>query len=343
MTIVANSGADAFLKRLPRDMAFYLVHGSDEGLIRERVRAIVHSHLEGDADPLRLIRFDGARLAREPGALVDEADAVPMFGGRRMIWIELQARDIAPALEPLFKRPPRDCAIVVEAGSLTKGSALRSAFEKMGHGASIECYPDDRRSLTALIEAEAREANLRIPADVRDYLIGFLGSDRMTTRGEVAKLLLYMAGKGEITIADVEAVVSDAGPSALDDALDSAFLGDNAGIEETANRFFADGGDPQQLLTAIVRRALLLQRLRLEIDQGRSLESVLQTQHVRMSPLRRGALEKQVGRWSAQKLARLPGSLWSASSRVRRDARMAKFITMRALWALASSARSGLT
>ena len=111
----------------------------------------------------------------------------------------------------------------------------------------------------------------------------------MTTRGEVAKLLLYMAGKGEITIADVEAVVSDAGPSALDDALDSAFLGDNAGIEETANRFFADGGDPQQLLTAIVRRALLLQRLRLEIDQGRSLESVLQTQHVRMSPLRRGA------------------------------------------------------
>lgn len=341
MTIVANSGADAFIKRLPRHMAFYLVHGSDEGLIRERARALVASLLEGDIDSLRLIRFDGDVLAREPGTLAEEADAVSMFGGHRVIWIEMQARDIAPALEPLFKQPPRDCAIVVEAGSLKKGHALRSAFEKMSPGASIECYPDDRRSLAALIEVEAREANIRIPPDVRDYLIEFLGSDRMTTRAEVAKLLLYAAGNAEVSIDDVEAIVSDAAPSPLDDALDSAFLGDNAGIEETANRFFADGGDPQQLLGAIVRRAMLLQRLRLEMDQGRSLENAMQAQYVRMSPLRRGMLEKQVGRWSTLKLGRLSGSLWSASSRMRRDAKMAKILATRTLWALASSARAG--
>ena len=59
----------------------------------------------------------------------------------------MRARDIGPALAPLFKAPPRDCAIVVEAGSLKKGTALRSAFEKMGNGVSIECYPDDRRTI----------------------------------------------------------------------------------------------------------------------------------------------------------------------------------------------------
>ena len=35
---------------------------------------------------------------------------------------------------------------------------------------------------------------------------------------------------------------------------------------------------------------------------------------------RRGMLEKQVGRWSTLKLGRLSGSLWSASSRMRRAA-----------------------
>ena len=119
-----------------------------------------------------------------------------MFGGHRVIWIELRGRDIAPALAPLFKAPPRDCAIVVEAGLLKKGSALRSAFEKMDKGVSIECYPDDRRGLAALIEAEARQAGLRIAPDVRDHLITFLGADRMTTRGEIAKLLLYVARQG---------------------------------------------------------------------------------------------------------------------------------------------------
>jgi DNA polymerase-3 subunit delta len=343
VTTVANSGADAFIRRLPPDMVFYLVHGSDEGLIRERSKGIVASLLDGDSDPLRLIRLDGDAVAREPGALAEEADSVPMFGGNRVIWIELQARDITPALEPLFKTPPRDCAIVVEAGSLKKGSALRSAFEKMSDGASIECYPDDRRSLAALIDAETRQAGLRMPPDVRDYLIEFLGSDRMTTRGEIAKLLLYMKGKAEVAVGDIEAIVSDAAPSPLDDAVDSAFLGDNAGIEESVNRYFGDGGDPQQLLSAIVRRAMLLQRLRLEMDQGRSLETVLQAQHVRMSPVRRGALEKQVARWTSLRLGRLPASLRTASGRVRQDAKLARILTTRALWAIASSARAGLS
>ena len=53
-----------------------------------------------------------------------------MFGGRRAIWIDAQGRDPLPALEPLFARPPDDCVIVVKAGILKKGTALRNAFEK---------------------------------------------------------------------------------------------------------------------------------------------------------------------------------------------------------------------
>jgi DNA polymerase III subunit delta len=343
VTTVTNSAADQFVKRAPRDMSFFLVHGNDEGLIRERCRGIVNSLLDGDSDPMRLIRFDGDALARDPGALVDEADSVPMFGGRRVIWIEAQARDLAPALEPLFKAPPRDCTIVVEAGSLKKGTALRSAFEKMSHGASVECYPDDRRSLGALIDAEARQAGLSVAPDVRDYLAGLLGSDRMTTRGEIAKLLLYVQGQGAVTIADVEAIVSDAAPSALDDAVDSAFLGDSAAVEETSNRYFADGGDPGSLLRVIVARALLLHRLRLAMDDGRSFETAVQTQYVRLSPIRRSALEKQAGRWSSSKLGGLLRALRPASANVRRDAYIAQPIAMRALWAIASSARAGLS
>jgi len=80
VTIVTNSGADVFVKRAPRDMIFFLVHGNDEGLIRERSRGIVNSLLDGDADPMRLVRFDGDALARDPGRLADEADSVPMLG-----------------------------------------------------------------------------------------------------------------------------------------------------------------------------------------------------------------------------------------------------------------------
>ena len=203
MTTISNMTADAFVKRPPRDMRFFLVHGSDEGLVRERAKALVGAALQGDADPLRLTRLDGDAVARDPGALADEAYAVAMFGGARAVWIEAQARDLLPALTPLFARPPVDCTIVVEAGSLKRGTALRSAFEKAEGAASIECYPDDKRTLGPLIEAEARAAGMTIAPEARDYLVGLLGSDRGATRSEIAKLTLYARGQSRIEIDDV--------------------------------------------------------------------------------------------------------------------------------------------
>src|SRR5580692_4856330 len=96
VTTISNMTADAFVKRPPRETRFFLVHGSDEGLVHERVKALTHAVLQGEADPLRLMRLDGDTVAREPGALADEVYAVSMFGGSRAMWIEAQARDLLP-------------------------------------------------------------------------------------------------------------------------------------------------------------------------------------------------------------------------------------------------------
>ena len=178
MTIITNRTADAFVKRPPRETRFFLVHGSDEGLVHERVKALALASLQGEADPMRLMRLDGDAVASDPGALADEVYAVSMFGGARAVWIEAQARDLMPALNPLFARPPVDCVVIVEAGSLKKGTALRSAFEKLDAAASVECYPDDRGTLGPLIDAEARAAGMTIAPDARESLIALLGADR---------------------------------------------------------------------------------------------------------------------------------------------------------------------
>jgi DNA polymerase III subunit delta len=341
MTIVANSSADAFIRRLPKDMQFFLVYGYDEGLIHDRTRQMIAALLGGDNDPMRLARIDGDAALRDPGAVLDEALEISMFGGDKVIWIEMQSRDVAPLIAPLAKQPPAHCSIVVEAGPLKKGAPLRSLFERMERGVAIECYADDRRALGALIEAEAREAGLRIAPDARDLLASLLGADRMTTRSEIAKLMLYAQGGAGIGIADVEAIIADAAPDALDDVVDSAFSGEAAAIEASAGRFFREGGDAALLMLALVRRLLLLHRIVLEISAGARMDSVLQMFSPRLPPGRKSALERQAARWSAARLGRLLTSLQNAAGRVRRHPKMAEFTAMRALWALGSSVRGG--
>ena len=339
MSVVNNAAADGFIHTLPKEVRFYLVHGQDEGLAHERVKRIVRNLIGGDSDPLRLVRLEGDAIAREPGGLADEAYAISMFGGARAIWIDAQGRDLLPALEPLFARPPTDCTIVVKAGQLKKGTGLRAALEGSPIGVAIECYSDDRDALASLIDAEARSAGLSIAPDARAALVALVGADRQTTRGEIAKLMLYARGKSRIEAEDVEAIVSDAAPSHLDELIDHALLGDPPAVEASAIRFFQEGGDPDHLMMRLVARLTLLHRLRLEMDQGRSFDAACQVLFVKLPASVRRALAKQAERWTSESIAQRLPTVRQASARVRSETRLAHALATRALWRLASRSR----
>jgi len=341
MNIVNSAVADGFIERLPKEIRFFLIHGPDEGLAQERAKAVIRTLIGGDPDPLSLVRLEGDAVARDPGALADEAYAVPMFGGARAIWIDAQARDLLPALEPLFARPPADCAIVVKAGQLRKGAGLRAAFESSALRVSIECYSDDANALETLIDAEARAAGLSIAPDARAALVALTGADRRTTRGEIAKLMLYARGESAVTAEDVEAIVSDAAPSNLDEVVDHALLGDLNGVETSLTRFFHEGGEADHLMIRLVQRLLLLHRLRLEMDQGRPFDAACQAVFVKLPFGARRALARQAERLTSESIAQRLPAVRLASARVRAESQLAEVLATRALWSLASRGRGG--
>jgi DNA polymerase III subunit delta len=341
MSIVSSAAADGFIQRLPQEIGFFLIHGPDEGLAHERVKAIIRARIGDDSDPLRLVRLEGDAVARDPGALADEAYAISMFGGNRAIWIDAQGRDLLPALEPVFARPPTECTIVVKAGQLKKGTGLRAAFESSAARAAIECFSDDANTLESLIDAEARAAGLTIAPDARAALVDMVGADRRTTRGEIAKLMLYAQGRQQIAVEDVEAIVSDAAPSNLDQVIDHALLGDLPAVETSLARFFHEGGDADYLMIRLVARLTLLHRLRLEMDQGRPFEAACQALFVKLPASARRALAKQAERWTSESIAESLPAVRLASARVRIESQLAEVLATRALWALASRGRGG--
>ena len=216
---------------------------------------------------------------------------------------------------------------------------MRAAFENRANGASIECYADDPGSLGSLIDATMREGGLTIAAEARAGLQALLGADRQTTRSEMAKLMLYALGRSRIEAADVEAIVSDAAPSVLDELIDRALLGDLPAAAACATRFFRDGGDAQGLMARLAARLTLVNRLRLEMDQGRSFEAACQALFVRLPPRALGPLGAVAGRWTANSIARQFPAVRAAAARVRAEPHLSEALATRALWALAS--RSG--
>src|SRR6187401_2895934 len=118
MVALKAAEVEPFVARPRADRPIMLLYGPDGGLVRERAQRLIETSVDDPNDPLALVRIEGDVLASEPSRLVEEAHTVPLFGGRRAVWVKAGSRNFAAAVEMVLATPPADCRIVIEAGDL---------------------------------------------------------------------------------------------------------------------------------------------------------------------------------------------------------------------------------
>jgi DNA polymerase-3 subunit delta len=316
-----------------------LVYGADAGLVRERAEALVRAAVDNVDDPFSLVRLDGEVLSSEPARLAEEANTVPLFGGRRAIWIKVGPRsNVTPAVENLLADPPPDCRVVIEAGELRKTAPLRVLCERAKNAAALPCYPDDEKALGQLIDQEMREAGLTIEPQARAALIPLLGGDRLATRSEVRKLALYGQGKKRVDLDDVMAVVADASQLALDALVDAAFAGRTAEVEFQFAKTRTAGTSPGAIFSAAQRALAALHKARLSVDDGASPASACERMIPPVHFSRKALVTAALATWSTPRLERAMAQLADAVLDSRKQADMADAIAQRTLLSLAVAA-----
>ena len=269
MTAVKAADVDRFIAKPNPAQPIMLVFGPDAGLVRERVDALVRASVDDPNDPFALARIEGDELAGNPARLVEEAHTVPLFGGRRAVLVRAGARNIAAAVETVIASPSNECRVIIEAGDLRKNAPLRAVCEKAKVAAALPCYADNERALTQLIDEELRAENLGIAPDARAALLGLLGGDRLASRSEIRKLVLYAKGQESVELNDVMAVVADASEMALDSVIDAAFAGRTGEVDNEFSKARASGSSPAAIVSAAIRQVANLHKMKLAIEERR--------------------------------------------------------------------------
>jgi DNA polymerase III subunit delta len=342
MVAVKAADVDAFVARPDPARRVVLVFGPDAGLVSERVNAILKASVDDVNDPFALARLEGEELAAEPTRLIEEALTMPLFGGRRAVWVKAGSRNIAPAVEALlnsdiFNAAATQCRVVIEAGDLRRNAPLRTLCERAKNAAALPCYADSERDRARLIDEEMKAAGLSLTPDARAVLIPLLGGDRAASRSEIRKLALYARGRGQVGVEDVAAVVSDASALALEDIVDAAFAGRPAELERELAKARIAGSTAGSILFNAQRQLAQLHKWRLAIEDGGSfsLDAVQPPLHFR----RRAPVEAALKAWSAARLGAAMADLAGAVLESRRNPALAETIAERALLAIATQGR----
>jgi DNA polymerase III subunit delta len=339
MVAIKAHEADRTLQRLNPSWRVILLYGPDNGLVAERAAAISRAAVDDPADPFQLIRMDGDMIAGDPARLSDEANTIGLFGNRRALRISPTSRSLLAAVEPLLASPPVDALVVIEAGELQRSNPLRVACERAGSALAIPCYGDTSRDLGTVIDNAMQAAGKRISRPVRDLLAASLGSDRLVSRQELDKLILYCGDSAEISAEDVSAIVGDSAAREIDTLVDAVFAGQLAILDVTLAKLAGEGVDGNAILASLLRHALGLLRARSAMDDGKSSREAANL--MRGLPFPRLAIvETAIRAWSLPRLRETIQILGQASASLRSDSDLGRLLLTRSLWTISRMAVS---
>jgi DNA polymerase-3 subunit delta len=287
----------AFL-RDPGRARVVLLHGEDEGLVRERARDLTKLVAGSLNDPFRVVELDRDGW----GNIAAEAAAISMVGGRRVV----RVREVTDAVTDFIRaalKSPGDALIVLEAPGLGRGR-LRTLVEAAPDGAAIACYPEDGRALQELIRGILAQSGVSAEPEAIFWLAEALGGDRAVVRAEAEKLALLAGAGGRVDLDMARSSAGDSAGASADEGVLAATRGNAIATDQAIESAMAEGLNGIALIRMLISHLQRLHQASLHIRAGMSASDAVRTLRPPVFFKALPGFTAALGMWSPEALAR---------------------------------------
>lgn len=289
---------EPFVKSPDSKARVILVYGPDDGLMRERAKTMGKTIVADLNDPFNAVTLNASQLLDDPARLMDEAGAMSMMGGARLIRIEDGGDKIAPLLKDYLQSPSPQNLVIIEAGDLNPRSPLRQLVEKSPAAAAIPCYVEAERDIAGLIRDTLRAEGYAIAPDAVTWLASAIVGDRGRARSEIEKLVLYMGAEKQVALSHVQACCGEAGAQTLDNLVYSVGGGNPQGALKAYATLLDEGMPAIAILRALQNHFRRLHLTKARIGEGDSPESAMKALTPPIFFKLEDAFRSQLNRWS---------------------------------------------
>ena len=296
-----------------------VLHGRDQGVVRERAQTLAAVIAEQPDDPFNVAILSDADLAADDGRLEGELMALSMLGGRRLVRLRLSGdkpafdRLVADALMGHLKdRFNPDAFFLVEAGSLGRDSALRKAGEAAAGCGVIPCYEDEPADLARLAREALAADKLALSAEALDTFISRLPHERGVARREIERLILFLGPGRNATagLGELEGFFGVEPEASLNEAAFDAFGGRVAAAQAGLRRAGQEGESGVGAVRAMGMHLGRLRRVAVLHRAGEALQTAAKASGVFWKQERE--FLRQVQAWTLGDLDRVQGDVLAA-------------------------------
>ena len=282
------------------DIRFYLLHGPDDAQSRALGARLVQA--------LGASRFliAGGAVKSDPATLADEAGAMSLFGGARVIWIEPAGDEIALGVEALIEGPAPVSPVVAIAGALRKTSSLLKLAEASPQAAAYAAYAPEGAEAGRMVSDVGRRYGLKIESAVAARVASSCGNDQAVVAQELQKLALYLDASPQSPKAldhdALNAVGAELTEGDLPRLADLALAGDVQTLADELSQM-PGGAQGIPVVRALQRRLLMLASARARMELGESADAVMTSLGRALFWKDKPVVAQMLSRWDAKGLA----------------------------------------
>nr|NUR36691.1 DNA polymerase III subunit delta [Sphingomonas sp.] len=280
---------------------FYLFHGPDEA----QSRALAERVLEA-LGASKFVMTSGA-VKSDPASLADEAGAMSLFGGRRVVWIEPATKDIEEGLSALLEGTPGESPVVAIAGALPKTSALLKLAEASAEALAFAAYAPEGQDAERMVIDVGRRYGLKISPAVAARLADGAANDQAIVAQELQKLALYIDASPhfpkELDHSAIDEVGADNAEGDFQRLADLALAGQIEELADELARLPAGGSEAIPVVRSLQRRLLMLAPMRARVERGERVDSVMTSSGRALFWKDKAKVQRMLSKWSADDLA----------------------------------------
>lgn len=330
---------EPFVKKPDPKARAILIYGPDDGLMRERTKIIAKTITEDLNDPFNACFLTGDQIAEEPSKLFDEANAMSMMGGDRVVIIETSVESNAKALGEYLENPSENNLIIVQGGDLGPRSGLRSLFEKAGNAAALPCYVQDGYALTNVIQDHLRENGLSIDGDALQYLSQNLTGDHGQLRSELEKLVTYMGQEKQVSLADAMSNTGSLSEQKLDDLVYACAGGNTSRAEKLLDGLLNEGTSAVFILRSLQNHFRKLLYVRLLHETGTPMDAAIKAIKPPLFFKLVDPFKSQLQKWSSEKILSTLKKINELEIDMKKTETASDLLLVRSIFGLSLSAR----
>ena len=282
---------------------FYLFHGQDTA----QSRALGQRLLQASGASKSIIASGAVKS--DPASLADEAGAMSLFGGARIIWLEPAGEEILPGVEALLSAPSIESPVVAIAGSLAKASGLRKLAEASRSAVAFAAYLPEGQDAARMVADVGRSYGLKISQPVAERIAGAAGNDQALVSQELQKLALYLDASPhspkELDHDAVDAVGTDTAEGDVMRLADLALSGQMDALADELARLPSGGSEAIPVVRSLQRRLIMLAPMRARVERGESPDAVMTSLGKALFWKDKAIVGRMLSQWDAERLAKV--------------------------------------